>query len=76
MPFQRKRAQAIVVVDTKTLEIEHVYVHMTMRAAVREFIGSLRANIDISYDDMRDELADALERYQFTEVNRVTIGRR
>lgn len=76
MPFQRKRVGAIVVMDTKTLEIEHIYVHMTMRSAMREFVGSLRANIDIAYDDMREELADALERYQFIEVSNVTIGRR
>lgn len=75
MPSQRKRAAAIVVTDMKTLEIEHVYVRMSMRAAMREFMMSLRSNVDMAYDDMRDEIADALDRYQFTEVERVTIRR-
>lgn len=75
MSSQRKRVGAIVVTDMKTLEIEHVYVRMSMRAAMREFMMSLRSNVDMSYDDMRDEVADALDRYQFTEVDRVTIRR-
>lgn len=73
MPSQRSKA--IVVIDTKTLGIEHVYVHMTMKAAMREFVGSLKTNIDSSYSDMRDELEDALDRYHFVPVGRVTIGR-
>jgi len=75
MPFPRRRYGAVVVTDMKTLEIEHVYVRMSMRAAMKEFLRSLRPNLDVSYDDMRDEFADALDRYQFTEVDRVTIRR-
>lgn len=75
MLSQRKRVGAIVVTDMKTLEIEHVYVRMSMRAAMKEFLRSLRPNLDASYDDMRDEFADALDRYQFTEVENVTIRR-
>ena len=52
-----------------------MYVRMSMRAAMREFMMSLRSNVDMAYDDMRDEVANALDRYQFTEVDRVTIRR-
>jgi len=70
-----RRAAAIVVIDGNTLDIEHIYVNMTLRAAMRQFMADIRVNIDTSYDDMRDELADALNRYQFVEVTHVTIGR-
>jgi len=70
-----RRAAAIVVIDGNTLDIEHIYVNMTLKAAVRQFMAGIRMNIDTSYDDMRDELADALNRYQFIEVSHVTVGR-
>lgn len=70
-----RRAAAIVVIDGNTLDIEHIYVNMTLRAAMRQFVAGIRMNIDTSYDDMRDELADALNRFQFVEVTHVTIGR-
>ena len=72
----RRRVGAIAVVDTKTLDIEHVYVNMTMRTAMRQFMADIRVNADTAYDDIRDEVADALDRYQFVEVTNVTIGRR
>lgn len=71
-----RRAAAIVVIDGKNLEIEHIYVNMTLKSAMRQFVAGIKMNIDTSYDDMRGELADALERYQFVEVSNVTIGRR
>ena len=71
-----RRAAAIAVIDGKNLEIEHIYVNMTLKAAMRQFVADIKMNIDTSYDDMRDELADALERFQFVEVHNVTIGRR
>ena len=72
---RQRRAGAIVVMDGKTLDIEHVYVNMTMHAAMHAFMGELQVNIDSAYSDMRDELADALERYQFIEVKNVSYGR-
>ena len=72
----RRRVGAIAVVDTKTLDIEHVYVNMTMRTAMRQFMADIKVNADTAYDDMRDEVADALDRYQFVEVTNVTIARR
>lgn len=71
-----RRAAAIVVIDGNTLDIEHIYVNMTLKAAMRQFVSDIRVNVDTSYDDMRDELADAINRYQFVEVTNVTIGRR
>lgn len=71
----RRRVAAVVVIDSKTLDIEHVYVHMTMKEAMRQFMADIRMNADTAYDDIRNELADALDRYQFVEVTHVTIGR-
>jgi len=71
-----RRAAAIVVIDGKNLEIEHIYVNMTLKAAMRLFVSDIKMNIDTSYDDMRDELADALNRFQFVEISNVTFGRR
>jgi hypothetical protein len=72
----RRRTAAIAVIDSKTLDIEHIYVNMTLKAAMRQFVADIKMNVDTAYDDIRDELADALERYQFVEVVNVTIGRK
>lgn len=72
----RRRSNAIVVMDTKSLDVVHVYVRMSLRAAMIDFVGRIRANVDQRYSDMKDELSDALERYTFESVQDVTIGRR
>lgn len=72
----RRRSNAIVVMDTKSLDVVHVYVRMSLRAAMIDFVGRIRANADLRYSDMKEELTDALERYTFEQVQDVTIGRR
>ena len=71
----RSRTRAVVVIDGNALNIEHVYVNCSLREAMHMFMQTLRSSIDISYDDLRDELKDALNRYQFIETTDVSIRR-
>lgn len=71
----RRKHHAIVVLDGRTFDIVHIYVNCSRSEAVRYFLATIRGNIEPGYSDMRDELADALDRYQFIETPRITIRR-
>lgn len=66
---------ATIVVDGNTLNIVHVYVRCTMRQAMHAFMATLQRDFDPQYSDTRDEMKDALNRYQFIETHNVSIGR-
>lgn len=70
-----KGTVATIVVDGNTLNIVHVYVHCTMRQAMRVFLQSLSHEIDPMYSDAREHLQQALQRYQFIETHQVSIRR-
>lgn len=72
----RRKYGAIVVMDTQTLDIERVYVRMSLREAMQHFVRSLRGQLDPSYSDARDIAQEALTRYQFVGVDDVIGGRR
>lgn len=67
---------AIVVMDTQTLDVERVYVRMTMRDALQHFMRVLRQQLDPAYSDTKDIVQDAVNRYQFIGVDDVVGGRR
>jgi len=71
----RRRNHAIVVMDGRTFNIEQIYVNCSRGEAVRYFLQSIKGSIDPAYSDMRDELEDVLDRYQFIETSRITIRR-
>lgn len=66
---------AIVVMDTQTLDVERVYVRMTMRDALQHFMRVLRQQLDPAYSDTKDIVQDAVNRYQFIGVDDVIIRR-
>lgn len=73
---QRRKYGAIVVMDTKTLDIECVYLRMTLRDAMLHFMRVIRQQVDPAYSDTKDIVQDALHRYQFIGVDDVIGGRR
>lgn len=73
---QRRKYGAIVVMDTKTLDIECVYVRMTLRDAMLHFMQVLRQQLDPAYSDTKDVAKDVINRYQFIGVDDVIGGRR
>jgi len=72
-----KAIRAIIVLDMKTFSVEHVYIGCSMKEAMHAFIKRLKSSIDMSYSDMRDEVADAMQRYHFVdcEPSRVSMRR-
>jgi len=72
----RTRTRAIIIVDGNTLDIVHVYVNHTMREAVQAFLQQIGTQVDFAYSDMKDEVKDMLDRYQFIETSQISIGRR
>ena len=72
----RRKYGAIVVMDTQTLDIEQVYVRMSMRDAMQHFLRVLRQQLDPAYSDTKDIVQDAVNRYQFIGVDDVIGGRR
>jgi hypothetical protein len=72
-----KAIRAVVVLDMKTFTVEHVYIGCSRKEAATAFIKSLQSSVDVSYSDMRDEVADALQRYHFVdcEPSRVSMRR-
>lgn len=72
-----KAIRAVVVLDMKQLTVEHVYIGCSRKEAVQAFMRSLHTSADVSYSDMRDELAAALQRYYFVdcEPSRVSMRR-
>lgn len=75
---QRQRssgATATIVVDGNSLNVVHVYVHCNMRQAMHAFMATLQQDLDPSYSDTRELIAEALNRYQFIETSHVSIGR-
>ena len=72
----RRKYGAIVVMDTQTLDIEQVYVRMSMRDAMQHFLRTLRQQLDPAYSDTKDIVQDAVNRYQFIGVDDVIGGRR
>ena len=66
---------ATVVVDGNTLNVVHVYVNCTLRQAMHLFMASLTETYDPSYSDTKDEMKEALQRYQFVETSDVSIRR-
>lgn len=66
---------ATIVIDGNTLNIVHVYVHCTMRQAMRQFLQELAREIDPAYSDARAHLQEAMQRYQFIETHQVSIRR-
>ena len=75
MRRKQHRNHAIVILDGRTFDIVHIYVNCSKGEAVRYFLRDIRGNVDPSYSDMRDELADALDRYQFIETSHITVRR-
>ncbi len=73
---QRRKYGAIVVMDTQTLDIECVYLRMTLRDAMLHFMRLLRSRLDPAYSDSSAIAHDALNRYQFIGVDDVIGGRR
>ena len=71
----RHKYGAIVVMDTQTLDIERVYVRMSMREALQHFMRILRQQLDPAYSDTKDIVQDAINRYQFIGVDDVIIRR-
>ena len=71
----RRKYGAIVVMDTQTLDIEQVYVRMSMRDAMQHFLRVLRQQLDPAYSDTKDIVQDAINRYQFIGVDDVIIRR-
>ena len=71
----RHKYGAIVVMDTQTLDIERVYVRMSMREALQHFMRILRQQLDPAYSDTKDIVQDAINRYQFIGVDNVVIRR-
>ena len=71
----RRKYGAIVVMDTQTLDIECVYVRMSMRDAMQHFLRVLRQQLDPAYSDTKDIVQDAVNRYQFIGVDNVVIRR-
>ncbi len=71
----RRKYGAIVVMDTQTLDIEQVYVRMSMRDAMQHFLRVLRQQLDPAYSDTKDIVQDAVNRYQFIGVDNVVIRR-
>lgn len=71
----RRKYGAIVVMDTQTLDIEQVYVRMSMRDAMQHFLRVLRQQLDPAYSDTKDIVQDAINRYQFIGVDNVVIRR-
>jgi len=69
------RTRAVIVFDGRTFDVIHVYVNCSLKRAAQQFLQSIRKNVDTSYSDMREELTDMLDRYQFVETSQVTIGR-
>lgn len=72
----RRKYGAIVVMDTQTLDIERVYIRMSMREALQHFMRVLRQELDPAYSDTKDIITDAVNRYQFIGVDDVIGGRR
>ena len=72
---RHSRTMATVVIDGKTMDIVHVYVNCHMNHAVHLFLMDLKGGLDPAYSDTRSILADALQRYQFTETHNVTVRR-
>lgn len=66
---------ATIVVDGNTLNVVHVYVNCSLRQAMHAFMATLQREFDPQYSDTRDEMKDALNRYQFIETHNVSIGR-
>ncbi len=73
----RKRSQAIVVMDSKTWEVEQIYVGYSMREAVNLFMKDLMKEIRGEYSDAREILKDAMQRYTFSTISpsRVSVRR-
>jgi len=75
-PSQRSSGtMATVVVDAKTMDIVHVYVNCHIKHAAHLFLLGVKSSFDPAYSDTRKELADMLQRYQFTETHNVTVRR-
>ena len=62
-----KAIRAVVVLDMKMMTVEHVYVGCSLKEATVAFMKSLQSSADMAYSDMRDEVADALQRYHFVD---------
>ena len=77
MTMNRKRSQAIVVMDTHTNDVEQIYVGYSMRESVNFFLKDLAKNIDPKYSDSKDVLKNALRRYTFSTItaSRVSVRR-
>ena len=75
MPSYHKKCKGIVVIDTKTLEVEAVYVRMSLRTAMIHFVRTLSPTIDPMYSDAERNVHDAMDRYQFVTTEHVMIGR-
>ena len=69
--------RVIVVMDTKLMEIEHVFIGCSMKEAMHAFMRTLQLGANMAYSDMKKELADALQRYQLIEcaADRVSMRR-
>lgn len=75
--MNRKRSQAIVVMDTHTDEIEQIYVGYSMRESVNFFLKDLTNSVDPKYSDSKAILKNALRRYTFSTIvaSRVSVRR-
>ena len=68
MTMNRKRSQAIVVMDTHTNDVEQIYVGYSMRESVNFFLKDLVKNVDPKYSDSKAILKSALRRYTFSTI--------
>ena len=64
----RKRSQAVVVIDSHTMDIEQIYVGYSMRESVNFFLKDLVKNVDPKYSDSKAILKSALRRYTFSTI--------
>ena len=75
--MNRKRSQAIVVMDLQSNEVEQIYVGYSMRESVNFFLKDLTKNVDVKYSDSKAILKNAMRRYTFSTItsSRVSVRR-
>lgn len=73
----RKRSQAVVVIDSRTMDIEQIYVGYSLHEAVQFFMKDLLVELDGRYDDSKTVMKEAMRRYTFSviEPKRVSVRR-
>lgn len=67
--MNRKRSQAILVMDIQTDEVEQIYVGYSMRESVNFFLKDLTKSVDPKYSDSKQILKNALRRYTFSTIS-------